>query len=217
MASEFPSPDNRNPLVLPNGEVHQGTVFLKPLIDYPNFEVGDYTYASSDTPPEDWALRLAPHLFPDGPDRLVIGKFCQIAHGVTFITAAANHRYDGFSTYPFAVFDGGFGWDRPSLPSPGPDTMIGNDVWIGREATILPGAEIGDGVIVGAKAVVAGRVEPYSVVVGNPARVVRKRFPEPVIRTLLALAWWTWPIEKIVAHEAEICGGDIDALKAIAP
>ncbi len=214
MPAPFPSVDQRHPLVLPDGRVHEGTVFLSAVIGHSRFIVGDYSYASSDDPPEDWAMRLAPHLYEGSEERLIIGKFCQIAHGATFITSSANHRRDGFSTYPFAVFDSGFHEGRPSLPGPGPDTVIGNDVWIGRDARILPGARLGDGVIVGAGAVVGGTIPPYRTVAGNPARVVRERFDDAIVRRLLKIAWWDWPIEQILAHEAEICGGDIDALEA---
>jgi virginiamycin A acetyltransferase len=212
----FPSSDTRHPLILPDGTRHKGAVFLSAAIDHPRFEVGDYTYAFDADAPEDWAGRLAPYLFPFSPERLVIGRFCQIANGARFITASANHRYDGISTYPFAIFDGDTA-GRPSMPSRFPDTVIGNDVWVGDGATILPGARLGSGVIVGARAVVSGEVPDYAIVAGNPARVVRRRFPDEVIRRLMALAWWDWPIETIVAHEAEICGGDVAALRAVSP
>lgn len=216
MPHPFPDASVRHPLVFPDGTAHAGTVFLKAAIEHPRIEAGDYSYASSFDPPADWAARLAPHLMPQSPERLVIGRFCQIADGVVFVTASANHRRDGFSTYPFAIFDGGFDDARPSLPGPGPDTVVGNDVWIGRGATILPGAQIGDGAIVGAGAVVAGTVPPYAVVAGNPARTVRMRFDPATVARLQALAWWTWPIARILAHEAAICGGDLAALEQAA-
>ena len=211
----FPSPDTRFPVPLPDGSVHQGTVFLNAVMDHPRMEVGDYTYASSFDPPDDWAARLAPHLYPFSPERLVIGRFCQIAHRAVFITSSANHRYDGFSSFPFAIFDDGPKVGRPSMPDPGPDTIIGNDVWIGQGATILPGARLGDGVIVGAGAVVGGIVPDYAVVAGNPARAVRTRFEDTIIARLKAVAWWDWPITRILAAEAEITGHDIEALEAI--
>lgn len=213
MPGTFPNARARHPLTLPDGSIHTGTVFLKPVLDHPRITVGDYSYASSATPPDDWAMRLAPYLFPNSTESLRIGKFCQIADGAVFITASANHRYDGFSSYPFAIFDGGFGENRPSLPEPGADTVIGNDVWIGRDARILPGARIGDGVIVGASAVVAGEVEPYSVVVGNPAGSIRRRFDQSTIARLLGIAWWDWPIEHILVNEAAICSGDLVRLE----
>lgn len=212
----FPAPDTRHPLTLPDGTTHPGAVFLNTVIDHPRIEVGDYTYAFEHDPPEDWVARKAPYIFPFSAEKLVIGRFCQIANGVRFITASANHRYDGISSFPFAIFDDPSG-DRPSLPSQFSDTVIGNDVWIGDGATILPRARIGSGVIVGAGAVVAGRVPDYAIVAGNPGRVVRMRFGEDQIARLLHIAWWNWPIDRILAHEAEICGGDVDALEQAAP
>jgi virginiamycin A acetyltransferase len=216
MKIPFPSPDTLHPVRLPDGSAHAGTVFLRAAIDHPRFEVGDYTYASAHVPPDDWAARLAPYLYEFSPERLVLGRFCQIADGVTFITASANHRHDGMSTFPFAIFGGPAG-ERASMPGPGPDTTVGHDVWFGAGATMLPGATVGSGAIVGARAVVSGAVPPYSVVAGNPARVIRKRFDEATIARLLNLAWWDWPIDVILSREAAICGGDIAALEAAAP
>lgn len=217
MSARFPSPDTLNPLRLPGGATHPGTVFLKPAIDHPRFEVGDYTYASAHHPPADWAAHLAPWLYPFSPERLVVGRFCQIADGVQFITSSANHRHDGISSFPFAIFDGGARDRRPSMPGPGPDTQIGNDVWLGAGATVLPGARLGSGVIVGARAVVGGTIPPYAIVAGNPGRIVRMRFPPDVVDRLLAAAWWDWPIDRILAAEVAICGGDVDALEAARP
>ena len=211
-------PDQRHPVVLPDGTVHEGTVYLAAAIDHPQWEVGEYTYASAHQPPKDWAGHLAPHLYPGAPERLIIGRFCQIANGVQFITSSANHRMDGFSTYPFAIVSG-FGPNRPSMPGPDSvrDTVIGHDVWIGEGAVILPGARIGSGVIIGAGAVVGGRVPDYAVVAGNRAEIVRMRFDAGTISALIAMAWWDWPIEAITAAEAAICGGDLDALRAARP
>lgn len=211
----FPSPKTRHPMSLPDGKSHEGAVFLGAAIDHPRIDVGDYTYAFDFDPPEDWARRLAPYLFPFSPERLTIGSFCQIANGVRFVTASANHRYDGISSFPFAIFDGGAGDARPSLPNRFPDTVVGHDVWLGDGARVMPGARIGSGVIVGAGAVVTGAVPDYAIVAGNPARVVRMRFSPDEIAILLGLAWWTWPIEKILAHEAEIAGGDVGALSGL--
>ncbi len=207
----FPSPQTSHPIRLSDGSAHAGTVFLKAVINHPRWQVGDYSYASAHHPPTDWAAHLAPYLFDFSPERLEIGKFCQIADGVTFVTASANHRYDGVTSFPFAVFDGGAA-ARPSMPGPGPDTVIGNDVWLGAGATILPGARIGDGSIVGARAVVAGAVPPYSVVAGNPGRVIRQRFDTGRIDALLRLRWWDWPIDRILSHEAALCGDNPEDL-----
>ena len=209
----FPAPDTLHPILLPDGTSHQGTVFLQAAINHPRWKVGAYSYASAHNPPDDWAAHLAPYLYEFSPEMLEIGKFCQIADGVMFITASANHRYDGFSSFPFAIFGGGDMPDRPSMPGAGPDTVIGHDVWIGQGARILPGARVGSGVIVGAGAVVSGQVPDYAIVSGNPARVVRMRFDADTIAALLEIAWWDWPIDRILAHEAAICGGDLAALR----
>jgi len=213
---QFPAPDTRYPIVQPDGSSHQGSVFLRAAIAHPRWHIGDYTYASAHHPPADWAFHLAPYLYGFSPETLTLGKFCQIADGVLFITASANHRQDGFSTFPFAIFAGPRA-GRPSMPGPGSDTVIGHDVWIGQGARILPGAQIGDGCVIGAGAVVGGRIPPYSVVAGNPGRILRARFDDRIVARLRALAWWDWPIDRILAHEAEICGGDILALEAARP
>ena len=126
--ASFPKPNQRHPILLPDGSPHAGTVFLSAVVAHPRMEIGDYTYASAHHPPDDWATSLAPYLYDFSPERLIIGKFCQFADSVQFITASANHRYDGISTFPFAVFGGGTLEGRPSLPEPGSDTRVGNDV-----------------------------------------------------------------------------------------
>jgi virginiamycin A acetyltransferase len=213
----FARPDAAYPIILPDGTADPGTVYLAAVIDHPRIEVGAYTYASAHHPPADWAAHLAPYTYPFSPEKLVIGRFCQIADGAVFVTASANHRRDGISTYPFAIFGGGGAAGRPSLPGPGPDTVIGHDVWIGARATILPGARIGPGCIIGAGAVVGGSIPPYSVVAGNPGRVIRARFDGATVAQLLDLAWWDWPIDRILQAEAAICGGDIAALERLTP
>lgn len=211
----FPSPDTLHPIVTRDGQPHRGTVFLRPALRHPRIEVGDYSYASCHVPPADWAAQIAPYLYDFSPERLVIGRFCQFADGVQFITASANHRHDGFSSFPFLAF-GADPAQSASMPPPGPDTVIGNDVWLGQGVRVLPGARIGDGCIVGAGAVVGGTLAPYSVVAGNPARLLRRRFPEPVIARLLQIRWWDWPIDHILDAEAAICGADLPALERVA-
>ena len=211
----FPLPNTRNPVVLSDGNAHAGTVFLSAAVDHPRFEIGDYTYASAHKPPEDWASHLAPYLYDFSPEKLSIGKFCQLADGVTFITSSANHRYDGFSTFPFMIFTGA-GPHAPSMPDPGPDTVIGNDVWIGQGATILPGARVGNGVIVAAGSVVGGHIPDYAIVRGNPAQISRMRFDGDTIAALQEIAWWDWDIDRIVAQEAAIVGADLVKLRAAA-
>ncbi|MDC0738404.1 CatB-related O-acetyltransferase [Cognatishimia sp. SS12] len=215
----FPDPTTVHPIKLQDGTVHKGTVFLKAALTHPRIEVGDYTYMSDHTPllePGDIAERLAPYLWDFAPERLIIGKFCQLAAGAQFITASANHRYDGLSSFPFLVFGGG--WEgRASRPAPGADTRVGNDVWIGAGAKIMPGVTIGDGAIIAAGAVVASDVAPYTIVGGNPARLIRARLSEEDAAEMQRIAWWDWPIAHITAHEAEICGADLAGLAAAAP
>lgn len=211
----FPDAGIRHPITLPDGSAHAGTVFLQNVIDHPRWQVGAYSYASAFAAPADWVSHLAPYLYPHSPEQLRIGRFCQIADGVRFITASANHRYDGFSSYPFAVFDD-MDRSRPSMPAPGPDTVVGHDVWMGQGARILPGARIGNGAIIGAGSVVGGLVADYAVVAGNPARQIRRRFDARTAQILLELAWWDWPIAHILAHEAAICGTDLAVLRAAA-
>jgi virginiamycin A acetyltransferase len=215
----FLNADALHPLTFPDGTLHRDMVHLARAIDHPNITAGDYSYANDFDPPAagGWAARLAPYLYPGAPERLVIGRFCQIAHGVRFVTASANHAAGGISTYPFAVFDPSTLEAMKAGMGPLPDTVIGNDVWIGHGALILPGVRIGDGAIIGAGAVVAGDVAPYAVVAGNPARVIRHRFPPETVARLLALAWWDWPLAAIRDALPALAGADCAALERAAP
>jgi virginiamycin A acetyltransferase len=193
--------------------------FLKPLVDSANVEIGDYTYYDDPAGPEHFLEKCVLYHYDFVGDRLSIGRFCALAEGVTFIMNGANHAAGGFSTYPFNIF--GKGWETGFDPQSWADenrgdTTVGNDVWIGMQATILPGVTIGDGAIVAAKAVVSADVPPYSVVAGNPARVVRMRFDEATVARLLAVAWWNWPVERLSRHLDAIRGADIDRLEAAA-
>jgi virginiamycin A acetyltransferase len=205
-----------HPMRFPDGTANPAMVHLARVIDHPNFLVGDFTYANDFDPPADWAARLAPYLYAGAPERLVIGRFCQIAHGVRFVTASANHDMTGLSTYPFAVFAPESLAAAMAAPAALPDTVVGNDVWIGHGALILPGVRIGNGAIVGAGAVVARDVPAFHVVAGNPARVIRPRFPPEVIARLEALAWWDWPPGRIEAAGAALMAGDLAACEAAA-
>lgn len=209
----FPPPDTTHPLLSPDGEGFAGVVFLNAVLKDPNLKIGDYTYYSDDDlpSPEQIRRRLFPYLY--GEQRIEIGKFCSLAMGVSFVTDSANHRHDGFSAYPFAIFDD-MDPSRPSMPGQAPrPTIVGHDCWFGRGVTILPGACIGNGVIAGAGAVVGGHVPDYTLLAGNPARVIRHRFDAATVTELNAIAWWDWPIERILAAEAAICGGDLEALR----
>lgn len=209
-------PDPRHPHPMPG---HPRVCFLKPVIDRPNIEVGDYTYYDDPDEPERFGERNILYHFDFIGDRLVIGRFCAIGTGALFVMNGANHALDGLTTYPFQIFRGG--WEKGFTPEDlragyRGDTIVGNDVWIGREAMVLPGTRIGDGAIIGARAVVCGEVLPYSVVVGNPGRVVRRRFDPATIERLLTVRWWNWPAEKISRHVELLRRGDIDALERVA-
>lgn len=203
-----------HPITTPDGTVITNTVYLQNVINHPRITVGTYSYASNFTPQTDWARTLAPYLFPISKEKLTIGKFCQFAHGTTFITSSANHPMGGFSTYPFRVFKPETMIDYINLPSR--DTVVRHDVWIGHDATIMPGVTIGSGAIIASGAVVTKDVAPYTIVGGNPARAIRQRFSDEVIAELLDIAWWDWPIDKIEANLAAIEGADIEALKSSA-
>lgn len=215
-------PDKTFPMVMPDGTAIRTVVHLSRVIDHPRITVGDFTYFGHLTELDDHAAFLAPYLFPLSPERLVIGRFCQIAHGVRFVTSSANHNMSGFSTYPFDIFtmhEGMITEDlRATFNVPGRkgDTVVGNDVWFGMEALVMPGVTIGDGAIIGARAVVAQDVAPYTVVTGNPARPVRTRYDAPTVAALQALAWWDWPVEVIETNRAAITGADLAALKRVA-
>ena len=206
----FPDAGRAYPVTLPDGSPHKGTVFLSRVIDHPGWEVGDYSYASDFGTVADWASHLAPYLFGYGPEKLRIGRYCQIAHGARFLTSGANHATDGLTTFPFPIFDPA----KMSTFQPDTrDTVIGHDVWVGFGAMICPGARIGNGVIVGAGAVVRGAIPDFAIVMGNPAQVVKMRFSETEIDTLNALAWWDWPADRVKAAVPALMAGDIEALQ----
>lgn len=172
---------------------YRTVIYVKPAVKNPNIIVGDFTYIS-DTDFENHVT----HHYDFYGDRLIIGKFCQIAGGVNFIMNGVNHQMNAVSTYPFYILEG---WDQevPALermPLKG-DTVVENDVWIGQNATILPGVHIGNGAIIGANSVVGSDVPPYTIVAGNPARFVRKRFDDELIGLMQRLEWWNLPVEKI--------------------
>lgn len=199
-----------HPITLPDGTLYRDTVHLKNVIDHPRMEIGDCSYFTHAGKPEDTATVLAPYLGHGCRERLVIGKFVQIARGSYFITSSANHPMTGFTTYPFRIFKPEtFGYK--DLPVK--DTVVGHDVWIGHEAAIMPGVTIGSGAIIAARAVVTRDVPPYAIVGGNPAAIIRMRYPAEVIEELLAIAWWDWPLEKIEAKLSALEGGDLEALK----
>lgn len=174
--------------------------FLKNYINNPNIEVGDYTYYDDFEAVSNFEKNVKYHFDFIG-DKLIIGKFCMIASGATFIMNGGNHLTEVTSAYPFAIFGGAWqhAMDGKSYPTKG-NTVIGNDVWIGHDATIMPGVTIGDGSIIAAKAVVTKDVEPYTIVGGNPVKLIKKRFSDETISKLLELKWWDWNIEKITKN-----------------
>lgn len=207
----MPYPDPKNPHPMAG---FPQICFIQNTVANPNIIIGDYTYYDDLEDSEDFERNVLYH-FPFIGDKLIIGRFCALARGIKFIMNGANHKISGFSTYPFQIF--GSGWERvtPQLdefPFKG-DTTIGNDVWIGYEAVIMPGVKVGDGAIVAAKSVVTRDVLPYSIVGGNPAIPLRQRFPDETIALLLEIAWWNWDIEKITRNLESIIGADIAALK----
>lgn len=206
-----PDPDK----VFPNENI-RSLCFIKNVITRPNIIVGDYTYYDDDGGAEDFEKHVTHHYEFIG-DKLIIGKFCAIGKGVEFIMNGANHRMNSASTYPFNIMGGG--WERvtPSLkdlPIKG-DTVVGNDVWIGQNVTVLPGVHIGDGAIIGANSVVSKDVQPYTVVGGNPIKLIRRRFDDGTTEFLLGLKWWDWSAEKIFKNIELLCSGDLSKLKTL--
>lgn len=190
-------------------------IYLKNFITRSDIEVGDYTYYDDEEDAADFERRNVLYHYEFVGDKLIIGKFCSLAKDCTFMMNGANHTFTSFSTYPFAVFKNGWGdGDVEQLKSQTRgDTIVGNDVWIGRSATIMPGVEIGDGAIIGAHAIVGRNVPPYTIVAGNPAREIRKRFDEKTIVELQNIKWWDWPIEKITQNLEAITNADLDGLR----
>ena len=209
-----PHPELKHPIPM-----HKRVGFLKPLVTADNIEIGDFTYYDDPDGPDLFQEKCVLHHYPFIGDKLIIGKFCAIAEGARFIMNGANHAMSGFSTYPFNIF--GEGWEVGFDPATWQrelrgDTVLGNDVWIGMEAVILPGVTIGDGAIAAAKSVVTHDVPPYAIVAGNPAKVVKRRFDQRTIDRLLKVAWWDWPVDKITRNLNAIRGADIRALEAAA-
>ena len=189
------------------------TCYLKNIITSPQIIVGDYTYY--DDPVDIYNFeRNVLYLFEFMGDKLIIGKFCQIATGVRFIMNGGNHAMKGVSAYPFKVMGKSWATSPVNVTSKG-DTVIGNDVWIGNGVTFMQGITVGDGAIIGANSLVTKNVEPYTIVGGNPAKPIRKRFDDETIAFLLQLAWWNWPVEKITEYLDAIISADFKTLKSL--
>ena len=201
----LPNPNTVHPIAGYDKEI-----YVKPTIKNPNIIVGDFTYIAD----SEFESHVTHHYDFIG-DKLIIGKFSQIAAGVEFIMNGANHQMNAVSTFPFYTLEG---WKmnppaKKDLPFKG-DTVIGNDVWIGQNATILPGVHIGDGAIIGANSVVGSDVEPYTIVIGNPAEAIRYRFDEDLTELLLKFKWWDKPIEEINELIPILTNSDLDKVKA---
>lgn len=201
-------------VVFPNE--YKTSCFLKNVITAPNILVGDYTYYDDAKDPAGFEKNNVLFNYPEFGDRLVIGKFCQIASGATFIMGPANHRLCSVTTYPFSVMGGAWTENTPphmeQLPHKG-DTIIGNDVWIGRESVILPGVKIGDGAIVAAYSVVTRDIPAYTVCGGNPARVLKARFDPELTDLLLRFRWWDLEPEALVEVLPLLCDPDLGQVK----
>ncbi len=193
------------------------TVYLNQVVTNPNIIVGDYTmYNDFVNDPTEFEKNNVLYHYPINGDRLIIGKFCSIACGAKFLFNSANHSLTSLSTYPFPIFFEEWGLERAQVTRAWDhkgDIVIGNDVWIGYEAVILAGVTIGDGAIIGTRAVVTKDVPPYTIVGGVPAKPIRKRFPDDTIAALLALRWWNWPEERIAGCLDAIQSGQIDQIK----
>ena len=209
--SNIPDPN----VVFPNE--FKTSCFIKNVISAPNIIVGDYTYYDDPIDPTGFEKNNVLFNYPEFGDRLIIGKFCSIASGTTFIMGPANHRISSVTTYPFQVFGGLWSENTPphlsQLPFKG-DTVIGSDVWIGRESVIMPGVKIGDGAIIAAYSVVTKDIPPYSVFGGNPARFIKKRFDDALIELLLKCKWWVYEGEELVNILPLLCDPDLEHVKA---
>ncbi len=206
----MPTPQNiPNPMTVHPIAGYDKEIYVKPTLKNPNIIVGDFTYIAD----SEFESHVT-HLYPWNNDKLVIGKFCQIAAGVEFVMNGANHQMNAASTFPFYTLAG---WNmKPPAPADMPlkgDTVIGNDVWIGQNATILPGVHIGDGAIIGASSVVGSDVEPYTIVAGNPAQFIRNRFDDELTNLMLEWRWWDKPIEEINSLIPILTSSDLTEVK----
>ena len=207
---KYPDPDH----IFPNE--FKTSCFIKNVIKAPNIIVGDYTYYDDEKDPTGFERNNVLFNYPIFGDKLIIGKFCQIASGTQFIMGAANHRLCSATTYPFNIMSETWAKIAPAhlsqLPHKG-DTVIGNDVWFGRNCVVMPGVKIGDGAIVAAESVVTKDVAPYSVVGGNPARFIKKRFDDELIELLLEYKWWDLSPEELANVMPLLCDGDLEKVK----
>ncbi|EAZ93123.1 CatB-related O-acetyltransferase [Crocosphaera chwakensis] len=205
----YPDPNTVYPL-----KNYHRLCFLKNIIKNPNVIVGDFTYYDDLENPHNFEKNVLYHFDFIG-DKLIIGKFCAIASDVKFIMNGGNHPLSYFTTYPFTIF--GHDWENTMSvegTSKG-DTVIGNDVWLGYNASIMPGVNIGDGAIIATNSVVTKDVKPYTIVGGNPAKLIRQRFSDEVTNLLLQLQWWNWPIERITKNIPILCSNNLEELRKL--
>lgn len=205
-----------NPNAIYPNEAIPSVCFIKNVITRPQISVGDYTYYDDSDGAADFESHVTHH-YPFLGDRLVIGKFCAIAKGIEFVMNGANHRMNSVTTYPFNIMGGGWEKSAPALcdlPFKG-DTVVGNDVWIGQNVTVMPGVHIGDGAIIAANSVVTKAVPSYHIVGGNPCKIIRKRFDDALIAYLLVLKWWDWPAQKIFENLDALCSADLERIRRI--
>ena len=215
----FPDPGVLQPL--PH---HAGLVLLRPLLqrhpEITNVSVGEYSYYDDhDGDALQFYRRNVRYNFGFSGSKLIIGRYCALAHGCTIIMDDANHAMAGPTTFPFAIFGGAWGKGMPLDDIPFEhkgDTVIGHDVWLGYDSLVMPGVTIGDGAVVAARAVVTRDVPPYAIVAGNPARILRSRFPDAAVDRLRALAWWNWPVDIVTEAIPLLVAGDIDRLETFA-
>ena len=187
------------------------TCLLKNIINNPQIIVGDFTYYDDPEDVYNFEKNVL-YLFDFIGDKLIIGKFCQIASGVRFIMNGGNHSLDGISTYPFKML--GKSWSEVPLRGVNKgNTEIGNDVWIGNSVTIMPGVKVGHGAIIASNTVVTKDVEPYSIIGGNPATLIRKRFDDATIECILNLAWWDWNLQRITENLEALISGNLEILR----
>ena len=207
--------------IIPNPNVvfpnkYKTSCFIKNIIKAPNITVGDYTYYDDKIDPAGFEKNNVLFNYPEFGDRLIIGKFCQIAFGTKFIMGPANHRLCSVTTYPFNVFGGAWTENTPphlnQLPRKG-DIVIGNDVWVGRESVIMPGVKIGDGAIIAAYSVVAKDIPAYTVYGGNPAEFIKKRFNDEFIDLLLRFQWWNLEPEALAEILPLLCDPDLEKVQ----
>ena len=201
--------------VYPN-EAIKSVCFIKNIITRPNIIVGEYSYYDDMDGAEKFEDHVTHHYEFIG-DKLIIGKFCAIAKGIEFVMNGANHRMCSVTTYPFNIMGGGWEQFTPTLadlPLKG-DTVVGNDVWIGQNVTVMPGVNIGDGAIIAANSVVTKDIPAYCVAGGNPCKIIKKRFDDELISYLQEIKWWDWSPEKIFANLEALCSGDLEQIRNI--